>query len=266
MSFDVAAGACAGMFFFADLLRVKPEKETYWMLAVAVWSIYTFDHLLDAHQTSMMAHSKRHRFHQRYFKPLSWGLAIVSIGGLLFAICVFDKLFLFAGLGLGALIIGSMVLIRYFSKTFAAIKEISIALFYMLGILFAPLWQLDFGFHSNNWALFAFLYFLLAWYNLIYLSYLDADRDKKDGHRSIITDLGKKGTQTTLWILSATGLAYVAFLFLWLPSYYHIYTLILALMFIWHILKFAGQKTGGENVRLQLEAIFLLPWILILLP
>lgn len=265
LSLDVAAGACGGMFFFSHMLSVEQGAETYGVLALAVWCIYTFDHLLDARKTPNEAHSKRHRCHQKYFTILSLALGILGIIGFGMSIYLFDKAFILSGMGLAALIIGSMILIRFMGSRWIAAKEISIAVFYVTGILFAPIWQLEFGFNPNNWMYYAILYLIVALYNLIYLSFLDADMDKKDGYISISYALGQNKTKKILWVLSAIGSTYTAFLFFWLPSFYHIYTLILALMLFWHIIHFIEDTSDVEMVRKKLEAIFLLPWLLVVL-
>lgn len=83
LSLDVVSGACGAMYFFADMMRVPLAWYYYLLLAIAVWTIYTFDHLLDARKVSQLALTKRHRFHQNHFKTLAGALLITGAAGAL---------------------------------------------------------------------------------------------------------------------------------------------------------------------------------------
>jgi hypothetical protein len=57
----------AGMKFFADLLEVNLSLLVYILLGMAVWCIYTLDHLWDAKSISGKASTKRHVFTKNIF-------------------------------------------------------------------------------------------------------------------------------------------------------------------------------------------------------
>ncbi|MEX2567091.1 MAG: hypothetical protein WD431_14195 [Cyclobacteriaceae bacterium] len=266
LSLDVVLGACGGMYFFSKLMKVSPNWKIYVLLAMAVWAIYTFDHLLDAYLVKGRAHTERHYFHQRHFNPLVFILGLVVVSGLTAAYLWvdWDRIFA-AGLILGGLIIGNMVLLRWSGKWFVLIKEFSIALLYVGGILLAPISLLDMAYSPGYWMFFAMAYFILACYNLILLSWMDKDSDSRDGHYSILTVLGAQITRQLLWILSILGLAYIPFLFLFLPSYYHVFTLLWTMMWIGHIIIFLESPLDIYQARQTLEGIFLLPLLLVFL-
>ncbi|EPR65946.1 hypothetical protein ADICYQ_5091 [Cyclobacterium qasimii M12-11B] len=266
LSLDVVAGACAGMYFFADLMKVELSWKIYLLLGLAVWSIYTFDHLLDAKKVKGQALSPRHRFHQDHFTLLLVMLFVAVICGFVLAFCFLPSFKMFgSGLLLAFLIVLSMAVLRLAGKKTAAVKEFSTALFYVAGLVLIPLLNIDFSFSTNYWMYFLGAYLLLAWYNLVFLSYSDSEQDLAEGQASIVTVIGKVKTRRLLWVLAIIGLLYLVFLFLMLPSYYHIYTLIWGLMFLMHIISFV-ESPSDKNIktRKRLELAFSLPLLLLL--
>src|SRR5690554_6802588 len=82
LSIDIVLGACAGMLFFDRLIGADLRMLLYVLLGLAVWCIYTFDHLLDAKQIKKTASTPRHAFHQKHFRTLAILLGIFGSFGL----------------------------------------------------------------------------------------------------------------------------------------------------------------------------------------
>lgn len=266
LSLDVVAGACSGMYFFADLMKLELSWKIYLLLALAVWSIYTFDHLLDAKKVKEPARTQRHRFHQEHFYVLLVFMAAAVFTGLFLAFWFLPTMkMLGSGLILAFLTVSSMAGLRLGGNKTAVVKELSTALFYVSGLLLAPLLYFDFFFASNSWLFFAGAYLLLAWFNLVFLSYIDGDEDLAEGHPSVMTVIGKVKTRRLLWVLTTIGLIYLVFLFVLLPSYYHIYSLIWGLMLLMHVISFV-ESPNADNIktRKRLELAFSLPMLLLL--
>lgn len=158
-----------------------------------------------------------------------------------------------------------MVGIRLGNRKSAIAKELLTATFYVAGIILAPVVQLDFGFISGNWLYYVPAYFILAWFNLVYLSYLDGALDRAEGHHSIMTVMGKRKTRNLLAVLSVIGLIYPMFLFFYLPSYFHRFTLIWALMMLIHVLVFMERPENITEARRRLELTFSFPLLLFVL-
>ena len=266
LSLDVVAGACSGMYFFADLMKLELSWKIYLLLALAVWSIYTFDHLLDAKKVQGPSRTQRHRFHQKHFNLLLVFMAVAVVAGLFLAFWFLPTMkMLGSGLILAFLTLSSMVGLRLGGNKTAVVKELSTALFYVSGLVLAPFLYFDFSFSSNNWLFYVGAYLLLAWFNLVFLSYLDGEEDSADGHSSVVTVIGKVKTRRLLWVLSVTGLIYLVFLFVLLPSFYHIYSLIWGLMLLMHIISFV-ESPNAKNIKIRkrLELAFSLPVLLLL--
>jgi hypothetical protein len=263
LSIDVVLGALAGLVFFSKLLRIELESQVFLLLGLAVWSIYTADHLLDSHKKTEVNLSPRHFFHLKYKNSLRIILVLVLICGLILAYYTF-------GLGselvwsliLGTMISVSMLLIRLGGRSMAWAKEISIALFYVLGIAWIPLLRVKVL--DLNWEIIFFLgsYTLLALINLLILSHLDRGYDQLSGFFSsalLFLPIKFIGLIRKLCFLSLLiGLAS----FILLPSFYRPFACILMVMALVHYLAFFNPKLSAEKVRLRTEAVFILPVLL----
>lgn len=263
LSIDVVLGALAGLVFFSKLLRIELESQVFLLLGLAVWSIYTADHLLDSHKKTEVDLSPRHFFHLKYKNSLRIILVLVLICGLILAYYTF-------GLGselvwsliLGTMISVSMLLIRLDGRSMVWAKEISIALFYVLGIAWIPLLRVKVL--DLNWEIIFFLgsYTLLALINLLILSHLDRGYDQRNGFLSsalLFLPIKFIGLIRKLCFLSLLiGLAS----FILLPSFYRPFACILMVMALVHYLAFFNPKLSAEKVRLRTEAVFILPVLL----
>ncbi|MFD2200034.1 hypothetical protein [Shivajiella indica] len=263
LSLDVVIGAMAGMLFFADVLDVDLTIETYLLLALAVWSVYTLDHLVDAKKMIGNASSKRHQFHQQNFRILS--------GALVFCV-ILDFVILFSTRSLNFIIIPGFVLgmvmliwmgqIHFFGRNVSWLKEISTAIFYVLGISLAPFFKLFPDEIPFPFYLLLLGYFTLALINLLILSFLDEKGDKKDGFGSILQHVQKSQLKKYIQILGLTSALITLMLILFLPSYFKIHASILFLLILFHILEF--QKKDRCLTRQKLEFSFLFPFVLLL--
>ena len=186
LSGDVVVGAMAGMLFFSKLLRVDISWEIYGLLGVAVWCIYTLDHLVDSQKINADAALDRHLVHRIYSKSLWWMLGGIAGIGIVWAVVLlgFEKKLLIA-LGLVFLILGVMYGLKKKIKIWG--KELVIATFYMVGISWYS-W-VQFAWVDFRWELVSLTlsYFLIAFLNLLMLSSLDLSKDKKAGFHSIAT-------------------------------------------------------------------------------
>ncbi|WP_317172659.1 UbiA family prenyltransferase [Echinicola salinicaeni] len=264
LSLDVVIGACAGLFFFQHMLDLDFTLVVYVLMGLAVWGIYTFDHLMDAKNIEGRASSARHLFHQvHYNKLIIWLILVVVMGlYLAFNFIKFSRLISF-GLLLGSMIIGNIMVIKFFGKKMAFLKELSTAAFYTAGITLAPLIRFVNGGLPNSFWFFAFGYFLLAWFNLILLAYMDKHSDQRDQMGSIVNTFGVKATYKLLKVIVWIGLIYNLSLFFFLSSHFYIYIIILLIMFLIHALAFFQSQKGKEFVRRQIDAAYMLPLILL---
>jgi 4-hydroxybenzoate polyprenyltransferase len=266
LSFDVALGACAGMYFFARLFDVRLSGVAYLTLVMAVWVIYTFDHLLDARFSPGELVSPRHLFHRIHFKILVFMAIFATFTVLILAWTFLPSTAIFlTGALLAGIILSYMLLSQCFKNQIGPFKEIVIALLYVAGLLLLPLMQGLENITSWRWLHYVGAYLLLAWFNLVFLSLLDRDPDRLAGQRSLVSALGIEKTRQLLYWLGLTGLLYIVSLFFLLPSAFHIFTIIVLILFTWHMRYFLEGRAPSEEIRSKLELAFFLPAVLILM-
>jgi hypothetical protein len=263
LSIDVVFGAMAGMLFFEELFHASLQWPAYVLLALAVWCIYTLDHLLDVRMNSL-AISERRTFHLTHWKTLAFLLSIAVILGLVGAFWWFSwGKELQLTLALASMILGSKVLIRKAGPGW--MKELSISLFYVVGIVWLPLLR------SNgidlDWQDLAFLpvYVSLAFLNLLMLSFLDQDEDQKNGFFSAISSLHPVKLIQWIRILAFVNIFISLAGFIMLSSFYRPYACILLLIGLVHYLTFFQAGLSSEQKRMRMEASFMLPVLLFFL-
>jgi hypothetical protein len=266
LSFDVVLGAMAGMLFFERLLRVELDWQEYALLGLAVWCIYTADHLMDARKLSSDHTEDRHHFHLIYQKPLLAMLGIVGAVGLVWAILFFGfSQELFFGAGLGLLILGIMLGVRKLASTQVRLKELSSAVFYVIGIAWLPWYQtpeIDYTWTALGLTI---LYMGLAYLNLIMLSSLDTESDKEAGFSSIATIIPQEKLFPRIRQLAILLIIFSLIGLLLVESFYRIYPSLLLIMLLFHYLNFFKSGLRPEQIRMRMEIAFLTPALLLLL-
>jgi len=265
LSLDVVLGAIAGMLFFSDLLEAKISVSIYFLLGMAVWSIYTWDHLMDGRSALGKPQSPRHQFHQQNFRfllPLVF--SCILFGGLLFFSLGEMEFIQTRGIVLGTVTVIWMGFLKIAGSKLSWLKEISTALIYVLGISLAPFASLDMELVDNFSNVFAVIYFLAALVNLLILSYLDAEEDQKDGFGSVLLLIPKTSLKNLIMLLGMIGIGVLLVLVVLLPSFYHIHSVILGLILSYHLILFFSKNQTKDQVRRKSEALFLLPFLLLL--
>ncbi len=194
---DVVVGALATGLFTIKILDVNPPVWWWFVLALAVWVVYTVDHLLDGWNTQYKpAVIYRHIYHYRYHKALI-SLLFLAI------LIILTILFLYSPAKLiqRGLIISLIVLIYFVAgkfskkmKRFLFQKELFIAMIYVTGIAVGPVTFSDAPLQSWQVILMISL-ILLAWAEGVMAAYFDYEKDLHDGHISFATVFGKTATR-----------------------------------------------------------------------
>jgi hypothetical protein len=263
LSIDVVVGSMAGMYFFMELFYTHLEWPAFVLLGLAVWSIYTFDHLMDVQQSQTALPSRRY-FHHTIQKSLWVILGATSIIGFIGAYFWFGwGKELQLTLILALMILGSRVLIRKIGP--AWMKELSIALFYVIGISWLPILRAESVDITLLPLLFMPVYILLAFLNLLMLSFLDRDEDAKSGYFSIASTMPAQGILLLIRRLSF-GLIFLSLAaFILLPSFYRPFSCVVLLIILVHYLAFFGANLNPIQKRQRMEIAFWIPWVLLLL-
>lgn len=252
------------MLFFAHILGLTLNIEIVVVLGLTVWVIYTLDHLMDVKKTNSQPNSPRHVFHFQNGKALqiAVGIAFVSVLILLIASPTLQFVIV-PGLILAAIITCCLGLIYFYGKKIAFVKEFLIAVFYVLGIALAPCFLFEKPIPASFYSLLV-LYFLVAWINLLILSYLDKESDQKDGFDSVVNWIAPRKLKKFILGLGSLGIILSLYLLFSQKSYFNIYTSVLLLMLLIHLVYFLDKKNQNVSVRKILEASFLLPFLVLL--
>jgi hypothetical protein len=261
LSLDVVIGAMASLYFFQELLHVSLDWPAFVLLGFAVWTIYNLDHLLDARKITNTS-SPRRAFHRKYQVILGVGILIAVLSGLVGA-------FYWMGWAkefqLTLILALSMFGCRWAIQKFGPVllKEVSIALFYVVGTIWLPLLRAEAA--DLTWAvlIFAALFFVMALLNLWMLSFLDREEDRQDGFLSIAQVY--PSLQLIQWIRSLSFLGIFATLavFILLPSFYRPFSCLLLLLLLVHYLTFFQTRLSSTQKRQRMELAFWIPWLLL---
>jgi hypothetical protein len=264
LSIDVAVGALGGGAMAAAYLQEPMRLAWYILLPLAVWTIYTWDHLLDARRLGDRASTDRHRYHVRHFKVLAVIAGLSGIACLVLAVIFLRLQGIYFGLIMGGIVLVHLLLVRLVGERTSPllIKEFGVALVYAAGIWGLPL------INSGEWKEFTgiipFLQFLLlALVNLLEFSLFEIEIDARDGQTSFVRALGKAKSirliRIFLGLVAALGLV----LLLLVDSRYVlslelIFGLMAALLAL--LLYRKAWFSQHERYRTWGDAAFLLPF------
>ena len=262
LSLDVVLGAMAGMLFFARALRTELAWQEYALLCMAVWCIYTADHLMDARKLTSDHAEDRHHFHLIYQKSLFVMLGIVGAIGMIWAVLFFGfSNELFFGAGLGLLILLIMLAVRKLGENQVRLKELSSAIFYVIGISWLPWYETPAIDYTMTAVCLTVLYMGLGYLNLIMLSSLDIKSDKEAGFTSIATIIPPEKLNPRILQLAVILILLALIGILVVESFSRIFPSLLLIMFLLHYLSFFKSGLSPEQIRIRMELVFLIPAI-----
>ncbi len=264
LSLDVTAGAIICSAFIAELLQVGLQLSMLLGLGIAIWLIYTIDHLFDAHKSGVNTTNARHKFHKKHFKSIMSVAVIIFIAGL-YNVFSLPWLTVKLGLVLAILVAIYIASLHLLDLKKTGHKEFLAALIYSFGVFTAPLSLLD---RIDTLAIIIFAtFFLIVMANLLLFPLFEEESDRQDELQSVVTLYGK----TTVRRLCTTtiSLCMVAIVFLstlkdgksWLMvcALFFLMAMVLTSMLIWP--KFFKQS---NRYRFAGDGIFLLPIIYLL--
>lgn len=265
LSIDVVLGAMGGLCFFSLWLGVDTPGVVYVALGLAVWVIYTFDHLMDAKNSLSAEIDPRRKIH-KYHPGVIWTLiAVLVLVGLVlvWAYQSIRSIFIPAVVlwGIIGLYFGSLKV----SKTRkSGAKEPVIAICYVAGITMYPISKVEWTLIPVVFYLYLAIYTMIALINLWILSYWDRETDLENGFSSISSLLSPGSLKTAIVFLGIATAGILLFLLFFQHSLYNMHALVLLLILSIHLKVFLGSPADIQTKRQYLEASFLLTWTLAL--
>ena len=165
-------------------------------LGLAIWIIYTWDHLNDA-KVGVEIRSFRHQFHQRYQQLLLGGMVLALLVG---AILVYfmPVRTIYLGVMLSVFVLIYFAIIQFNRRFYH--KETLIAIVYTLGVFIGP-----YSCATDVPTMFLIACFfnvmVIAFINLMVFSEFEKAQDEMAGYPSLARALGGFATKLITWLL-----------------------------------------------------------------
>lgn len=202
LSLDVVVGSVLTGVFACKVLSV--EINFWWLviMALAVWVMYTADHLLDARRIKANSNIKRHRFHYHNMRIILPVWIAIAIACIVSSLIMLERDIIYMGilLGICILIYFGVVHFNKERRPFFLQKELFIALTYVLGIWLAPIVWYGKNPEGTMLMIIANLV-LLAWAEGIMASWFELHEDTTDRHVSFTVLFGKKTSRRLICFL-----------------------------------------------------------------
>ena len=255
LSLDIVLGAVIFLKFLGILYGLSLPFTIYLALAIAIWLIYSVDHLIDSRNADTS--DPRREFHKKHFKQ------IVFVAGLAAIIGLFDVYYLpvgiiRAGSILAACCVSYLMLVYFIPKLW--FKELIVAFGYAAGIFLAPLVMVD-SIQMVDFLLFTQLA-ALALVNLLVFSVYDREKDDNNGFGSMALVMGSRSVGliwTLLFLLIGSSVGFGIFL----PEKYLFiqFTYLIMTCMLMGIMRFQLFFSQNERFRVLGDAIFFVPAI-----
>ncbi len=209
LSLHVVAGSVCSALFAAAVLDTKLPFWWLLTLALAVWSVYTLDHLVDAYFNRGRIKNQRHHFHDKHFKKLLFMLVLTSI-----TVLIIFSVFATLQIWLVASVITVVVLTHILFVSTTAFsnkkwlqKEVQIALIYSIGTWLGPLHYTKIATDIQLVMIFA-AFTLLAWWETSFIALNERETDLNQQNSSLATRLGERKTKNLLLLLLLVQLVF----------------------------------------------------------
>ncbi len=264
LSLDVVAGALAMGLFALKWCNVSLPRVWWLILAMAVWIIYTADHLIDSLKKKERAVIFRHRMHYRFRIPIAVFIVVLALITLTLSIIYLNQRIILAGALLSFTVLTYLLFIALFhlqEKYF--LKEIFIAVIYVLGIWLAPLVSGS-GYPTGFTFVLLAGFILLVFSEGVLVSRYEMELDKHDAHPSFARYFGDKTTDQIVKYILITVFITTIIMAFFTKSMYRTGFIIEAVMtiFLFLMLKIKKPLIKSDRYHLLGEMIFWLPALL----
>jgi hypothetical protein len=258
LSLDIAAGAVISAQFFAKIFDVQVKPYGLIALALTVWIIYTVDHLRDAKNIKHKASTQRHRFHQKYFRPL-----IIALG-LAIAVDTFTLFFIRRQVfEWGLILLVVVILYLIIQQYLRFLKEFFIASLYTCGVLLISITITTVDVNMMH-VLLIVQFGMIAWTNLVLFSWFDHVYDAQDKQNSFVTIMGKRATGFFLYGLFGVAFLITVVQVISFPTSAPVMILCCMNMILFLIFIFRNSLARYDLYRLIGDAVFLIPAFLLI--
>lgn len=189
LSLDVVAGGVAGGAFASYMTQARLPLAWWVVLGLAIWVVYTLDHLLDAVRSGPDASNLRHRLHAVHATPLLVAMAGLGAAAAVLAFTALPRLVLYAGVAVAGLTLVHLISVQVLPERVFH-KEASIAFIYTIGIWSGPLLRAS---HWTSWTGLALaLHGFAAFAYLLLYAWCESHHDRADLSASLARTWGER--------------------------------------------------------------------------
>lgn len=255
LSLDVVLGAIVFLEFLRSVYELVMPVTVYLALAIAVWLIYTVDHLIDSENSQ--SSDPRRQFHQIHYRKFILFTGIAAVAGLI-NIYYLPVEVIRSGSILAACCITYLMLVYFVPRLW--FKELIVAAGYATGIFLAPISLME-TIQGVDVIIFIQLA-VLALVNLLVFSVYDRDSDLKNGFGSIALRLGPDSIYL-IWTLLFLLFSSSIILGITLQEKYQMIQIAYLIMagILGGVLKFNTFFGQHERFRTVGDAVFFVPAI-----
>lgn len=265
-SIDVSLGGVACAIFAYKYLGISPDTFLLIELGLAIWIIYTFDHLLDAGSGKYNPITFRHKLHKKHsiFIWGVWSFLLIVAFSLLFKL---PYRVIVAGGALAFIVVLYFISLRILDSKKVFHKEFSASLIYGIGIFLGPMTLFEGTPGIDFWILLA-EFIMIALANLLIFSMYELNIDQVSGFQSFVKstsfDVGRKTIILLITLLFVSSMMSMI-VFYGSSSIFIAQFLILIMAIVLSLLLiFKNKLIINERFRFVGDIIFFIPLIYLL--
>lgn len=263
LSLDVVLGACVSTLFVAKYLGVDLPSLVVVALGIAVWIIYTADHLLDGSKSRDTPLTLRHQFHQKNSKPILVVLILLMLVGLSLVIQLPMQIIINGSI-LVACVMLYFVGLKLIGSKPSAYKESLVALAYAFGVFLGPFSLIEIVNYRLLLPLFT-IYVLMAFVNLLIFSVYELTIDERDQHTSLVRYVGKSKATYLITVCFILLIILLGYQLIMVKDLDHSSIIIFAMISSLAAINYWKQLFGvGEWYRIVGDAVFYFPLVVLL--
>lgn len=203
LSLDIVAGAVGGGVMAAEVLQVTLPDIWWVVFPIAVWVLYTSDHLLDARRLGDQATTDRHIFHVVHYRSIFTVWILLLVGCIVVVPWFVPRRYIFLALltgGISVIHFGLVWLVKDKVTPWLA-KEAGVALVYTAGVWGGALVLLN-GLPTWSAMLLILQFFFLALINLLTFGIYEELSDQLNGFTSWARGMGRQMSRFMLLIMA----------------------------------------------------------------
>jgi hypothetical protein len=240
-------------FIIKDLTDSKIPVLWYFVVTASIWVVYSIDHIIDGYKQNATEKDNRHRFIYDNRSKIIPILVFTTILAFSISLYIFPTQLIIYGFILVALSGIYLMIINFFK---IPLKELFASFIFAVGIWFLPFFYSD-NFHLQYILSFT-LYFLLVFFNIIYLAIAEFDYDKKHQFNGMVHSIGLKSAKKLLIFLLILQTSIIGTLFYFQAPFKFMALVLLMLIAEIFILFYFEKLKKNDWHRQAADGVFIL--------